>query len=54
MCNVLPEKSGIVLTSRELDQDDTATCQLCQGRSLFQVEIERDILELELMRGDDE
>lgn len=31
MCNVLPEKSGIVLTSRELDQNYTATHQLCQG-----------------------
>ncbi|MFA6145118.1 MAG: hypothetical protein WCW84_03555 [Sulfurimonas sp.] len=40
--NVLPEKVGIVLTSRELDQNYTATCQLCQGRSLYQVEIERE------------
>lgn len=45
--NVLPEKVGIVLTSRELDKNYTDTRQLCQGRSLCQAEIERDVFELQ-------
>jgi len=58
MCNVLPEKSGIVLTSRELDQNYTATYRYCQGIDRFpteeelRAEIERDILELGLKSGE--
>jgi len=49
MCNVLPEKSGIVLTSRELDQNYTAVHRFCQGIDSFpteeelRAEIERDV-----------
>jgi hypothetical protein len=54
MCNVLPEKSGIVLTSRELDENYTAMHQFCQGIDGFQTEeelraeIERDVWELKM------